>query len=121
VIHLADHVFFIAQPDRGESKLSGIAGHPRVGQRIELQIRFHARVDRDRTGGKNAITGIRREGIHRRRQPFCLSQSFIIAEEKGLVFLDPSADGAAKLMAAKRRNRLPVEKFLASSALLRWK
>src|SRR6202163_838798 len=54
--------------------------------------------------------GIGRNSIGRSRLAFGLRQSFVIAKEEGLVFLDRSADGAAILMAVERRDDCPVKK-----------
>jgi len=52
-------------------------------------------------------------------RPLRFVQGFIVDKVKGLIFFDGPAD-ALRLMAAKRPEYL-IEKFLASSALLRWK
>src|SRR5258705_4218880 len=66
VIDLPNDVFLIAQPDRSENKLPGIAVHRSVGNWVERQIRLHALIHGHLRGGsaegigtEDAVMGIR--------------------------------------------------------------
>src|SRR5690349_11253828 len=110
VVDFADHIIFLAVPCRVEQELRGIPCDKSVGEGVERQKGLDARINGDLGGGsasavcaKNTITGIQRKGRIGGRQALYLLQAFVVCKEKGLVFFDWPAYGAAVLMAAKWR------------------
>src|SRR5436190_22579932 len=99
--------------DCSEREPAAIAGHYCVGDGVELQIWFYARIDCHLFGGSAAITaggnakdtvvGIRGESVTEKGQTLYLGQLFVIGKEKRLVFLDSPAQSATELMTAECR------------------
>ena len=51
VVDLSDHIFLIAEPGSAEDKLSSVAGHGSVWQRVEREVGQDFGIDRDLRGG----------------------------------------------------------------------
>ena len=118
VVDFAKDVVFVAKPGLGKIEYPRITGDRSVRKGVERQVRRSFRIDGDlggRSAGgirtKDAIMGIPRKDGGGSRQAFKLPQPFIIAKEECFIFLDRTANGTAELIAAKRRDVVPVKKI----------